>query len=124
MPYLGKHSDKLKFELNNLLNSKYPFLKCNFVFVNQLKIGNLFRHKERLPFHMRSMVIYKYCCAQCSASYVGSTKLTLKSRIDQHIGRSSRTGKLFSHPSFSHIREHNQNSCFYNIQCNDFKILD
>ena len=42
MPYYGKHSDKLKFELNNLLNSKYPFLKCNFIFVNQHKIKNFF----------------------------------------------------------------------------------
>ena len=124
MPYLGKHSEKLKFELSQLLNSKYPFVECNFIFVNNRKIKNFFHHKERQPTHMRSMIIYNYCCAQCSASYVGSTKLTLKSRADQHVGRSSRTGKLFAHPSFSHIREHNYNSCFKNIQYKDFKILD
>ena len=96
-----------------MLNKSLGFINLNVVFVNNHKLGNFEIYKERLPTCMRSMLIYKFCCAQCSASYVGSTKLTLLSRVDQHAGRSSRTGRYLTHPVFSHIRNHceNENDC-------------
>ena len=111
MPYLGKYSDKMKFDIKELLNNYLGFVNLNILFVNNHKLGNYFRYKERLPTCNRSMLIYKFCCAHCSASYVGSTKLTLLSRVDQHAGRSSRTGRYLAHPVFSHIRNHCENNC-------------
>ena len=72
---------------------------------------------------MQSMLVYLFSCAQCGASYVGSTKLTLASRIDQHVGRSSRTGRPLSSPSFSHIRNHTHNVLGPDISDKHFKVL-
>ena len=124
MPYLGKQSLKMKFEILKYLQDMYPYILLNIVFTNNNKIRNLFKYKENLPAFMRSMVIYNFCCAQCGASYVGSTKLTLNSRIAQHAGKSCRTGNCILHPSFSHIREHSHSICGKDVKSNEFSIID
>ena len=51
-------------------------------------------------------VIYMYKCGQCNATYCGETNRHLHTRIAEHRGVSSRTGKLLTSPPNSNIRDH------------------
>ena len=46
----------------------------------------------------------------------------LKTRVEEHFGRSSRTGNLLARPLQSRVREHLFN-CDINFKLEDFKIL-
>ena len=65
---------------------------------------------------------YNYTCDACSATYIGSTIKCLKTRADEHFGRSSRTGTLLVRPLQSKVREHIF-SCNSVLSLDDFKIL-
>ena len=84
----------------------YPMAALRVVFSTTFKIGNLFRVKDGTPHNLQSMVIYEFCCLSCNARYAGQTTRHLKTRVAEHMGISSRTGRLLSAPLFSSIREH------------------
>ena len=65
---------------------------------------------------------YNFSCASCGASYVGSTIRNLHSRIQQHLGKSVRTGKFLANPDPSPIREHSL-ACDTLVKHDYFSIL-
>ena len=90
--------------------------------INPFKIGSLFPYRDKLPKHMRASVVYKFCCVQCTSEYIGSTKCALFCRVVQHSGRSFRTNRVLSSPSYSSIRDHTF-SCNAPLSINNFTIL-
>ena len=122
LPYFGKQSEKLKKELYLLLSNCFVNRDIRIVLVNNFRIGSFFNYKDKLPKQCQSSLVYKYSCARCASEYVGSTIRTLQSRVDEHCGRSSRTGLLLSKPPLSSIREHAK-TCSLGISLEDFKIL-
>ena len=122
-PFINNNSSIfVRKELKRLMDRFYPHIDFRAVFFNSFSIKGLLNHKERLPVALYSGVCYNYTCDACSATYIGSTIKCLKTRVDEHFGRSSRTGSLLVKPLQSKVRDHifNCNSAF----CLDnFKIL-
>ena len=100
-----------------VLTKFYPFLDPRIVLVNSFSVGSFFRYKDRLSKCCYSSVVYKFCCASCGASYVGSTYRNLYTRIQQHLGKSVRTGKFLASPDPSPIRDHS-------LECGTFATQD
>ena len=123
LPFTGTQTEKLKRELNSLLQEIFPQIDIKLIFVNKSTIANFFPFKERLPMNLKSSVIYEYSCARCaSGTYVGSTTRATHMRISEHRGRSFRTGRLLATPGHSAIREHALKCC-KTITEDDFKII-
>ena len=122
-PYFGQQSETMRTELKISLDKILPNFNFNISLVNKFTIGSFFNYKDKLPFAIRSSCVYKFSCAQCARSYVGSSTRSFHTRIAEHGGRSSRTGRNLSAPPFSAIREH-CNSCNSIISPNNFKIID
>ena len=122
LPFFGSQSEKLRKELTSTLSRFYTYVDFNIVLVNNYTIGSLFRFKDRIPVSCQSSVVYQYRCASCDASYIGSTKRTLHCRIEQHAGRSFRTGKKLTNPDHSAIRSHSE-KCSESISEENFKII-
>ena len=106
LPYLDQGSERLKKDIIAQLVKFYPFLNPRIILVNNFSIGTFFKYKDRLPKLCQTAVVYKFSCASCGASYVGSTIRNLHSRIQQHLGKSVRTGKFLTKPDPSPIRDH------------------
>lgn len=121
-PYFGPDSESMKREISSFLSQFYPFLNPRIVLTNSFSIRSFFRYKDRLPKICQSMVIYRFCCASCGASYIGSTIRTIHCRIQQHLGKSDRTGNFLAKPDQSAIREHSL-SCDTLVRAEDFSIL-
>ena len=122
LPYFGIQSEKLKKELSASLSKFYPYMEANIILVNQLTTGSFFKYKDRIPYACQSSVVYAFSCASCDASYIGSTKRSLHCRVEQHRGRSHRTGMWLSRPDPSAIRSHAENcNCSFSIK--DFKVI-
>ena len=105
-PYTGSHSFLLKRKLKELFNEFYPQISLKVVFKATNPMKNLFSIKEKIPKYLRSKVVYNYKCDRCNASYVGKCFRQFKARINEHMGRSPRTGNLLAKPPYSAIREH------------------
>ena len=122
LPYMGYISDKIKCEIHELVNKRFPHLDLILVFRNNFTIGSFCKHKESLPAPLCSSVIYIYNCGECNSSYIGSTKRQFRCRIAEHMGVSVRTGRPLQAPNHSAIMEHH---CItkHNISTNNFKIL-
>ena len=84
----------------------YPQIHLNLIFKNNFSIESLFQYKDKIPTSLLSNVVYKYTCEQCTATYYGETTRHLCTRIAEHKGLSSRTGKPLTYPPFSSIRDH------------------
>ena len=122
LPYM-KNAILFKRELTSALSNLYPYVDFHFIFKNPLTIGSLFRFKDTLPELMRPSTVYRFDCPRCNfGTYIGCTKRLLKVRIDSHRGVSYRTGSILRNKEHSAIRMHTD-SCRYNIQYTDFKIL-
>ena len=113
---------KMKRELIRLLSNLSPFMNPRIVLVNTFFVASFFRYKDKLPKCCNSTVVYKLCCASCGASYVGSTLRNLYSRIQQHLGKSVRTGKFLAKPGPSPIRNHSL-MCDTLVTQDNFTIL-
>ena len=83
---------------------------------NSFKIKNYFSYKDPISNDLKSFLVYKFTCASCRSSYIGETCRHLKTRIEEHVKKDSK----------SHIFKHLQSTatCFdsYNYLC--FKIVD
>ena len=123
LPFLEYLTDKLDADLKKSLSKFYPHIDFNFVFKNTFKIGSFFHFKDRLPTPIRSSVVYKFTCPNCQVGYFGSTFRSLKIRVDDHIGQSSRTGRPVRSPLHSVVREHSE-TCNFTLNFNHFEIID
>ena len=123
LPFNGQQSEKMKEEIEKLINVCFPQIDLHIVLTNSFTLGSLFKFKERLPTNLLSSVVYKYSCAQCAfGTYVGSTTRATHMRIAEHRGRSYRTGEPLKHPPKSAIREHARKCC-KTVAASDFSIL-
>lgn len=111
-----------KREMSKMMSNFYPHIDFRPVFFNPFTIGTTLSHKERLPECLRSGICYNFVCSACGATYVGSSLKCLRTRADQHFGRSSRTGNLLGRPFQSKVRDH-VFSCDSSFLIDNFKIL-
>ena len=123
MPYYGYISHKIKSEILDIVNKRYPQIDLRMVFVNRFTIGSFFRHKERLPSDVCSCVIYKFTCDECNSSYIGSTIRHFRVRAHEHMSLSCRTGQPLASPNYSAILEHSTQKG-HRLQFSNFKIVN
>ena len=123
IPYTGSHSFNIRNRISKLISEFYPQVSFKIVFTTQNNIGSFFKIKDKIPDDLRSCVIYEYVCECRSASYIGKCQRHFKTRMNEHLGRSARTGSLMSKPPYSAIREHCHNN-EHQISTKNFKILD
>ena len=57
-PFFSLEGDKLKTDLKKLMDKYFPYIKPNFIFINNLKICSFFKFKDILPKECVSLVIY------------------------------------------------------------------
>ena len=105
-PYFGRHSEKLRIDLNYIIEKYFPNFKFRIILVNRLTIGSFFRYKDRLPSTVQSSLVYEFSCVQCASRYVGSTHRNLYMRVAEHAGVSFRTKVPLTSPPYSAVREH------------------
>ena len=123
IPYINDIcSSFIKKELQKTIERFYPQIDLKTVFFNAFTVQSLLSHKEKLPSALCSGVCYNYKCGACGATYVGSTIKCLRSRVEEHFGRSSRTGSLLARPLQSKVREHIFN-CTVGYKTDDFTVL-
>ena len=54
---------------------------------------------------MQSSLVYQFSCVNCTFGYVGCSRRTLATRVAEHAGKSSRTGRALTTPPHSSVRE-------------------
>jgi len=106
LPYYGKHTFKIRNELQQVLKNNFMYINFRLIFTNPFKIQSFFNHKDKIPEKIRSKVVYNYNCSRCNSRYIGSTERLYFSRIQEHLGNSIHTFRPISTPSYSAIREH------------------
>ena len=122
-PFMGNFSQDLHKKFNSILLKYIPSHEFRFVFVNNMKMCNLFNFKDKLCPLMRSLVVYKLTCPRfILGTYFGCTKRLLKVRIDEHRGVSYRTQNSLKNPPYSSIRDHT-NKCKYHPVYSYFSII-
>ena len=122
LPFYGHTSYSLRNYLGKLFTRAFPQCKFRFIFTNSNTISRFFTSKDRIPNLMCSNIVYKFNCSSCNAGYIGSTFRNLKTRIFEHKGRSFRTGRVISNPSFSEIRQHSLDADHI-LHDTDFNII-
>ena len=115
-------SNFMKKELGTIFGRKYPHIDFKFLFVNNITIKSILNHKERLPSDLCSGLVYLYKCSVCNASYIGQTMKSLRTRANEHLGLSARTGCLLARPSHSAVRDH-IHECGTSRSVKDFSVL-
>ena len=119
---MGDLSFDLRKSLNEILTQAYPQINFRFVFHNSNTIGNFLKKGKGNVGLLCSNVVYLFTCPCCNTRYIGATTRWLKHRILEHQGKSIRTGRFLSTPSFSAIREHSHQHD-HRFGTEDFKIL-
>ena len=71
---------------------------------------------------MQSYLVYQFSCVNCTSGYVGCSRRTLATRVAEHAGKSSRTGRALTTPPHSSVRERAE-TCGSPVTTNQFKIL-
>ena len=124
IPYINDQCSKfLRQETRKIIDKFYPHIDFRLVFFNSFTIKGLLNHKEKLPDGLCSGVCYIFKCGACSATYIGSTVKCLRTRANEHLGRSSRTGSLLVKPLQSKVRDHIF-TCTARADENNFKVLN
>ena len=100
----------------------YPQVDLKLIFENNYSVGSFFKYKDLVPDSVRSNIVYQYRCAQCEATYIGETTRHFSTRVAEHRGISSRTGRPLINSPNSNIFSHYLSSG-HDIQSSNFKIL-
>ena len=122
LPFYGHLSYVIRNKLASTLRSQYPDIKFMFVFTNSFSMALFCKSKDSVPIGLVSNIIYEFTCSSCKARYIGETTRNLTHRINEHKGRSIRTNKQLTNPSFSAIRSHSLSED-HPFSDNDFSIL-
>ena len=121
-PYFGNSTTIFSKDLNKILSKYYPQLNCTLVFTNNFSLKSILNHKEKLPSRLCSCIIYNFKCLFCEEQYIGSTVRQFYCRYAEHKAISPRSNLPIQSPSFSAIREH-ENNTGHNATFQQFKIL-
>ena len=122
-PFYNTDTCNMYEHLKHTLSHIYPHINFTFVFKNSLTVRSFFKFKDQLSSDLRGGVIYKYQCGGCQASYIGSTSQKFKTRVDQHLGISSRTSRPLTTRMNSNPRTHSENNN-HPINSSNFTIID
>ena len=122
LPFTGIHSLQIRTLNQPTLQRPFPHLDIRFVFRSSRRISSFFPFKDKVPKYLRSSVVYLFKCRCCSASYVGQTTRHLHTKISEHLGISSITGKHSTNPAMSSILSH-INASGHPANLDDFQIL-
>ena len=120
--FYGRKSLNIKRKLTRLMREFYPQVNIRVIFKPKTTIQRFFRFKDVIPSELQSSIIYKYKCHDCNAMYLGKSKRQFRVRIFEHLGRSIRTNRPLSNPSFSAIRKHSEESD-HRIEIDSFSVL-
>ena len=123
MPYLGSLSGRVKQHLNKIQKRHLPGINLVVIFKSSCRLSSLFSYKDRLPSYLSAGVIYKFTCCRCNSTYIGKTKLHVRKRFSEHLGRSPLTGRLVKGQCSTTVRDH-MLSCDTNVSFSDFTIID
>ena len=123
LPYYSKLTESTYHSMRTVLSDIYPHIDFQLSPKSTFIIGSFFKFKDVLPDDVRSNVIYEFSCACCNTAYIGATSQRFKTRIDQHLGISSRTGRPLARTMDSTPRAHAFNHN-HSIKSNNFKIID
>ena len=123
IPYINeKWNMNFKEEVRKIFKTFYPQIDLRLVFYNSHKIRSYLSHKDKLDQQLCSSIVYNYECDNCSLSYIGSSTRSLRVRLDEHRGVSTRSDQRLAKPAHSNIRTHAFN-CGSRIEVTNFKIL-
>jgi len=108
LPFLGKISKDLKNSLLNIFRITAPHISVRVVFVSNLRLKNCFSFKDKIPNELKSLLLYLFTCGSCKAVYPGKTKRHYKIRINEHLGLSYKTEKLYKYveTTATSVRQH------------------
>ncbi len=93
LPYLGLTSIQIRRKIMLLCKRHLPQVDCRVVLKPCFRMSNLFPFKDKIPFELRSNIVYQFKCVGCSTAYYGLTTRHIKTRLSEHLGISSLTGK-------------------------------
>jgi hypothetical protein len=103
---MGYLNSEMRKELLVLIQQYFTSIDVKVFYRNNFKISSFFSRKEKFDESLNSCCVYSYTCDCCQQSYVGSTSLQQFIRRSQHSGISHRTGRPYSSPTHSAIRDH------------------
>ena len=122
LPYVSEISNSnVRCNVLEIVGKFYPQLELKLIFKNQFSIGSFFQYKDRVPRMLSSNVVYLYTCALCGATYCGETSRHLQTRIAEHQGISSRTGRPLTNTN-STIFNHKFDTG-HSVNVNSFEIV-
>ena len=123
IPFIShKTNSFIKKSMRDIVSKNYPHLNLRLIFTNSFTVSSFFRFKDRVPTELVSNAVYLFKCRQCSIQYIGETSRHIITRVCDHKGISSRTGRPLTKPGNSRILEHST-SCNHSIGLSDFKVL-
>ena len=122
LPYTSKSSLDLRARLRRTNEKNIPFCKLNAVFRSTRRLDNSFRFKDSLEKKILSGTVYHYTYSNCKVAYYGKTFRHFSTRVSEHMGTSSLTGKHIKNAEESAI-SHHMLQCDYPITFDDFDIL-
>lgn len=122
LPFLGRTSLQVRSRILTLIKRTFPQVDCRVVFRSPFRLFNLFPFKDRVSECFRSGVVYQFKCSSCYATYYGKSKRHLHTRVCEHLGISSLTGKLLSKVNESAVSQHKRDTG-HQISFNDFSVL-
>ena len=122
LTFTGQQINRIKKELQKILDIAYPQLDVKIDYRLQNKLRNFFRIKDKIPIKTRSKMIYKWKCCGCDATYVGRSIRSSWTRWHEHLGKSPRTGNYIVKPGYSAILEHHEVTG-HPLSITDFEIL-
>ena len=74
LPFLGKHSLKIRGNLAKLAKTCFPCCKIQVMFNSGKRLRSFFSFKDKVPLNVRSLLLYRFTCSSCNSVYVGKTK--------------------------------------------------
>ena len=96
---------------------------CSDLFLPTILVFHPYFHSRiRFQQSFKLTVIYKYICYSCSKSYYGVTSRNFRTRMFEHAGLSSDTGKEIK-GTLTAIKQHKENSK-HPVKFENFSIID
>ena len=122
LPYYGSFSNTIQKDISKVLNPIFPNHEFVFICSNNFSLSTLFPFKDKIPTDLQTRVIYRYICDSCNKSYYGETSRNFRTRMFEHAGLSSDTGKeVVGSPTA--IKQHKLSSK-HPVKLENFSIID
>ena len=122
LPYLGKLSFDLRTSFRRTIEIDLPYCKLKIIFRSKRRLNTQFQFKDPLEKKIRYGIIYRHTCSNWKVTCYGKAFHHFCTRLAEHMGISSLTGKHLKNVKSSAIYDHLlQCNCAINLD--DFSIL-